>query len=149
MGVPKKRGLKVIRAKVTKHSRLIGRTAAEVQFRETYKAAIVTVQQGGRTATNLLSSLKFRVDDILVLQVSDDCPLLSPPPATASSNSQSFISSTSARFKRSSDKLDNIGVDKNTQPNMTENSDVVGSRNDYVMASSTVVCMIVLTLLRR
>ena len=147
MGVSKKRGLKVIRAKVTKHSRLIGRTAAEVQFRETYKAAIVAVQQGGRNATNRLSSLKFRVDDILVLQVSEDCPLLSPPSATKSSNTKSFMSSISARFNKSSD---NIGVDENTQPNATESSDVeVGGRNDDVMASSTMVCKIVSTLLCR
>lgn len=125
VGVSKKRGLKVIRAKVTKHSRLIGRTAAEVQFRETYKAAIVVVQQGGRNATDRLSSLKFGVNDILVLQVSEDCPLLSPPTATTSSNSKSFMSSISARF-----------------------SDVeVGARNDDSTASSTMVCKIVSTLL--
>ncbi len=148
MGVSKKRGLKVIRAKVTKHSRLIGRTAAEVQFRETYKAAIVVVQQGGRNATDRLSSLKFGVNDILVLQVSEDCPLLSPPTATTSSNSKSFMSSISARLNKSSDKLDHTGVYENTQPNTTASSDVeVGGRNDDATASSTMVCKIVSTLL--
>ena len=149
MEVPKKRGLKVIRVKVTKHSRLVGRTAAEVQFRETYKAAIVAVQQGGRNAMNRLSSLKFRADDILILQVSDDCPLLSPPPETASSASKSFVSSMSARFNKSSDKLDHMGVDENAQRNITESSDVeVGSRNGAT-ASSSLVCKIVSYLLCR
>jgi uncharacterized protein with PhoU and TrkA domain len=115
----KKRGLKVIRARVTKHSRLVGHTAAELQFRETYKAAIVAVQQGGRNAVKPLSSLKFGVDDILVLQVSDDSPLLSPAPATTSS--RSLITSMSERFKNSDQSG---GSDENTLPNTTERSDV-------------------------
>ena len=138
MGVLKKQGLKVIRARVTKHSRLVGHTAAEVHFRETYKAAIVAVQQGGRNAKKSLSSLKFKVGDILVLQVSDDCPLLSPPPATTSSSSKSMMTSMSARFK----SADQFGADENALPNTTERSDVeVGSRNDSM--ASTVVCKIV------
>lgn len=79
MEAQKKRGLKVLRVRVTKTSRLIGRTASEVQFRKVYKAAIVTVQQGGKNAVQPLSSLRFGSGDILVLQVSDDSPLLSPP----------------------------------------------------------------------
>ena len=75
----KKRGLRVIRAAVTKNSSLIGRTAAEINFRETYKAAIVAVQKGGRNAS--LSSLQFGAGDILVMQASDDSPLLKIPPA--------------------------------------------------------------------
>jgi len=128
----KKRGLKVIRVRVTKHSRLVGHTAAELQFRETYKAAIVAVQQGGRNAVKPLSSLKFGVDDILVLQVSDDSPLLSPAPATTSS--RSLITSMSERFKNSDQSG---GSDENTLPNTTERSDVEvggtaarGRRND-------------------
>ena len=73
----KKQGTKVIRVKVTKNSRLVGKTAAEVHFRENYKAAIVAVQQGGKNAVKNISSLKFGVGDILVLQVGDDSPLLS------------------------------------------------------------------------
>jgi TrkA-C domain len=104
-----------------KHSRLVGHTATEVQFRETYKAAIVAVQQGGRNAVTPLSSLKFRVDDILVLQVSDDSPLVSPPPATTTPLcAKSLITSMSGRFKRS----DQFGADENTLPNTTERSDV-------------------------
>ena len=74
----KTRGLKVLRARVTKNSRLVGQTAVDVQFNKNYKAAIVAVQQGGRNATQPLSTLTFAADDILVLQVSDDSPLLSP-----------------------------------------------------------------------
>jgi hypothetical protein len=127
----KKRGLKVIRVRVTKHSRLVGHTAAELQFRETYKAAIVAVQQGGRNAVKPLSSLKFGVDDILVLQVSDDSPLLSPAPATTSS--RSLITSMSERFKNSDQSG---GSDENTLPNTTERSDVeVGSTAVCVKAA--------------
>ena len=35
--VLKKGGLKVLRARVTRNSRLIGQTAVDVQFRENYK----------------------------------------------------------------------------------------------------------------
>ena len=79
----KKQGLTVVRAKITKNSRLVGHTAAEVQFRENYKAAIVAVQQGGKNVVTPVSSLTFGVGDILVLQVSDDSPLLSTPATTA------------------------------------------------------------------
>ena len=93
----KKQGLKVIRVKVTKNSRLVGNTAAEVHFRESYKAAIVAVQQGGKNAVKNLSSLKFGAGDILVLQVSDDSPLLSS---------------------------DHFGADENTSPSTMERSDI-------------------------
>ena len=74
------RGLKVIRAVVTKGSRLVGQTAAQVDFRERYKSAIVAVQQGGKNTTQALSLVKFTVGDILVLQASDESPLLVRPP---------------------------------------------------------------------
>lgn len=74
----KKRGLRVIRAAVTKNSSLIGRTATETNFRETYKAAIVAVQKGGRNAA--LSSVRLGAGDVLVMQASDDSPLLKRPP---------------------------------------------------------------------
>jgi len=76
----KTRGLKVIRAVVTKGSRLVGNTAAETDFRETYKSAIVAVQQGGKNISQSLSSVKFAVGDVLVLQASDESPLLVRPP---------------------------------------------------------------------
>lgn len=74
----KKRGLRVIRAVITKTSTLIGKNAAEVDFRTTYKAAIVAVQKGGRNVT--LSGVVFGSGDVLVLQASDESPLLKPPP---------------------------------------------------------------------
>ena len=76
----KKRGLRVIRARVINGSRLIGKTAADMNFRELYKAAIVAVRQGGTSVNSNLSSLIFQVGDILILQASDDSPLLSRPP---------------------------------------------------------------------
>ena len=77
----KKRGLRVIRARVIQGSRLVGKTASEMDFRATYKAAIVAVQQkGGGTTSSALSSVRLDVGDILVLQASDDSPLVNAPP---------------------------------------------------------------------
>jgi hypothetical protein len=59
---------------------LVGQTAAEVDFRETYKSAIVAVQQGGKNTSQSLSSMKFTVGDVLILQASDESPLLVRPP---------------------------------------------------------------------
>lgn len=82
----------VLRAQVTKNSRLIGKTADDVKFRDTYKAAILVVQQGGKNVTQSLSSLTFGAGDIMILQVSDDCPLLSP--LVASTKRKSILSTT-------------------------------------------------------
>ena len=74
----KKRGLRVIRAAVTKSSSLIGKKVFEVDFRNVYKAAIVAVQKGGRNVA--VSSVVFQRGDVIVLQANDDSPLLKPPP---------------------------------------------------------------------
>jgi hypothetical protein len=77
----KKRGLKVIRATVTKSSGLVGNTATDVDFRQTYKAAIVAVQKRKKDTPEVsLSKTLFDVGDVLVLQASDDSPLLIRPP---------------------------------------------------------------------
>jgi len=85
----KRRGLRVIRAVVTRNSRLVGTTASEGVvgtsgaggFREEYRAAIVAVQRGGRNVTAFgLSGVRFQAGDVLVLQASDDSPLLERPP---------------------------------------------------------------------
>ena len=98
--VLKKGGLKVLRARVTRNSRLVGQTAVDVQFRENYKAAIVAVQQGGKNATQPLSTLTFGAGDVLVLQVTDDCPLLFP--SVRSASRKSLLASMSARSKSQS-----------------------------------------------
>ena len=95
--VLKRGGLKVLQAQVTRTSRLVGQTAANVRFRENYKAAIVAVQQGGKNATQPLSFITFGAGDILVLQVSDDCPLLAP--SVASTAGKSLLSSMSVKSK--------------------------------------------------
>ena len=76
----KKRGLRVIRAVVTAQSQLIGLTAAEANFRKTYKAAIVAVQKGGQR--NAPTTVRFDEGDVLVLQANDNSPLLQEPPPT-------------------------------------------------------------------
>mmetsp|Transcript_15336 Transcript_15336/g.25557 ORF Transcript_15336/g.25557 Transcript_15336/m.25557 type:complete len:871 (-) Transcript_15336:117-2729(-) len=74
----KKRGLRVIRATVTPQSDLVGQTAAQLNFRQTYKAAIVAVQKAGKNSDP--SSVHFDAGDVLVLQASDSSPLLKEPP---------------------------------------------------------------------
>lgn len=76
----KSRGLRVIRAVIPKSSTLIGTNASETNFRLKYKAAIVAVHRDGKSVSNKLSQARFAVGDTVVLQVSDDSPLLIPPP---------------------------------------------------------------------
>jgi di/tricarboxylate transporter len=77
----KHRGLRVIRTRVVKGSRLVGHTGAEVDFRQTYEAGIVALQKKGKNAEIPLSRVRFEVGDILVLQANDASPLLKIPPA--------------------------------------------------------------------
>ena len=79
----KRRGLKVIRAAVTKHSTLIGKSASEANFRSKYKAAIVAVQKSGKNVPtgSQLGNVNFEPGDQLVLQAADDSPLLVRPPS--------------------------------------------------------------------
>mmetsp|Transcript_5533 Transcript_5533/g.13341 ORF Transcript_5533/g.13341 Transcript_5533/m.13341 type:complete len:1248 (+) Transcript_5533:310-4053(+) len=74
----KTRGLRVIRAVITPKSFLVGRSSKDANFRQRYKAAVVAVQKGGRNVP--LSGLIFGVGDVLILQASDDSPLLKRPP---------------------------------------------------------------------
>lgn len=74
----KQRGIRVMRALITKTSSLIGKTVAEVDFRKLYKAAIIAVQKGGRNTA--VSSVVFGFGDIVVLQADEDSPLLKAPP---------------------------------------------------------------------
>ena len=68
----------MIRAVVPKSSKLIGKTAAEVDFRKLYKVGIIAVQKGGKNVA--LSGVVFGHGDVLILQASDDSPLLKAPP---------------------------------------------------------------------
>jgi len=74
----KTRGLRVLRAVVTKTSALLGKTPFDVDFRGMYRAAIVAVQKGGKNVA--ISTVVFGPGDILVLQVAEDSPLLKVPP---------------------------------------------------------------------
>jgi K+/H+ antiporter YhaU regulatory subunit KhtT len=80
----KQRGQRVLRAQVCHGSRLAGQTATEVNFRDTYMAAIVAVQRDGKGVTPESSSLadfRFNEGDVVVLQVSEESPLLQSPPS--------------------------------------------------------------------
>jgi di/tricarboxylate transporter len=74
----KERGLQVIRAIVPKVSSLVGKSASEVDFRRSYRAGVVAIQQGGKNVP--VASVVFGPGDILVLQVTNDSPLLKVPP---------------------------------------------------------------------
>ena len=122
MQAVKQRGLRVIRATVIKGSRLAGATAAEVNFRQGYKAAIVAIQrqEGGNISTNL-SQVRLDVGDVLILQASDDSPLLVVPPEdfytnlkkeeTQQAGSRQTMASTFVNLirRRSSGNLDSMG----------------------------------------
>ena len=74
----KARGLRVLRAVIPKGSSLIGKQPSEVNFRQLYQAAIVAIQKGGSNVA--ISSIIFGPGDVLVLQVSENSPLLKIPP---------------------------------------------------------------------
>ncbi len=77
----KQKGVRIIRAFIPKGSSLIGTCVSGTNFRLKYKAAIIAVQRNGKSPSDRLSTIMFEVSDILVLQVSDDSPLLIRPPA--------------------------------------------------------------------
>lgn len=98
----KHRGSTVIRAKVTAQSSLIGFTVSHSGFNEKYKARIIALQQSLKQERNIAEAV-FTFGDLLVLQVSDDSPLLRRPPADfyqklAKSASTSFIGRNSTSF---------------------------------------------------
>ena len=79
-GVSKQRGLSVIRTVVTDQSRLVDKTCDDIDFRKTYKAAIVGVQKKDKSEVNLLTEVVFAPGDVLVLQADEDSFLLVRPP---------------------------------------------------------------------
>lgn len=72
-----KSGIQVVRAVVTKNSTFIGKQPGSVDFRDAYKATIVAYQKEGKNAA--LNS-DMEAEDVLVLQVLADSPLLLKPP---------------------------------------------------------------------
>lgn len=76
----KQKGVRIIRAFIPKGSSLIGTCVSGTNFRLKYKAAIIAVQRNGKSPSDRLSTIMFEISDILVLQVSDDSPLLIRPP---------------------------------------------------------------------
>ena len=74
----KRGGVRVIRAVVTPASTLNGKTSGDVDFKNRFKAAVVAIQKGGRNVP--LSGFEFGSGDVLILQTSNDSPLLKEPP---------------------------------------------------------------------
>jgi len=75
----KEKGLQVIRAVVTEHSKLVGRTPAQVNFNQQYKSKIVAIQKKGHNTTENMNNVVIDAGDMLVLQAQDDSPLLKRP----------------------------------------------------------------------
>mmetsp|Transcript_10992 Transcript_10992/g.24601 ORF Transcript_10992/g.24601 Transcript_10992/m.24601 type:complete len:1321 (-) Transcript_10992:427-4389(-) len=134
----KTRGLKVIRAIVTSKSRLLGKTAEEASFRERYQAAIVAVQKGGKNVPSSLTEVKFDAGDVLVLQASDESPLLTPPPpdfyrhmddeGRKASTAKKFLNRMSKRLSRNSllsldETADESRIVRSTVPNEESGDD--------------------------
>ena len=94
-GAAKRRGLSVLRAIVTDQSRLVDKTLEDIDFRATYKSAIIAIQKKDKSEVTVLAEASFAPGDILVLQADDDSPLLVRPPsnfydAKASSSSGGY-----------------------------------------------------------
>jgi len=130
----KHRGLRVVRAVVTKQSNLVGLNAAEANFREKYKAAIVAVQRGGQSSTEKLSLIQFQANDMLILQANDNSPLLLRPPeefyktqkrtrSTSPAALSRFIKKKFGSFGSQSDLL-SIKSDKSDGSARTNSSEV-------------------------
>eukprot|EP01082_Thalassiosira_pseudonana_P009116 g8017.t1.1.5e17418a g8017 g8017.t1 contig27:269-3016(-) len=77
----RQRGLQVIRVRV-RDGRLACRTLSDIpDFREMYKSAVVAIiQKNGKVHTESLASVTLDVGDQLILQVSEQSPLLESPP---------------------------------------------------------------------
>lgn len=58
-GAAKQRGLSVIRAVVTDNSSLLEKTLDDINFRATYKAAIIAVQKKDKTQVETLADIRF------------------------------------------------------------------------------------------
>ena len=58
----------VIEAVVAPHSRMVGRSTAELQLRSRYAASLLAISRGGQDITSRLRHVKFRPGDVLVLQ---------------------------------------------------------------------------------
>ena len=80
VGAEKSGGMPVIRVQVTDRSSLAHVPVADVDFRGRYKAAIMAVSKADGSNVENLRELQFSPGDILVLQASDDSPLLVRPP---------------------------------------------------------------------
>ena len=117
----RQRGLQVIRAHIRDGSRLIGKTLSDVSnFRDTYKAAVVSIQKlNSRVQHESLLSMIFEVGDLLVLQVSDDSPLLESPPERFYLHDDSKRNLISL-FSSSNPKLSDRNIDKNIDVDVEE-----------------------------
>lgn len=75
----RKRGARMIRARVTEFSNLVRKAAEDVNFRSTYGAAIVAVLSRGKNMSSP-RSVVFEAGDTLILQAQEDSPLLAEVP---------------------------------------------------------------------
>jgi hypothetical protein len=112
----RRRGHCVIRAIVTPISSLAGKTLAYVNFRGTYKAAIVAVLIQGKTVHTPVAEMEFQVGNVIVLQAEEDSLLLVEPPADfydkleAHAKKSSTNDSSSSKFLYKENAIDSDKV---------------------------------------
>ncbi len=83
-------GASIIRAAVTQESRLVGKTASDVNFNVKYKADILAIQRKGKNVTAHLSRTPFEVGDVLILTAfRESCLLKQNSPAYSTRRSSS------------------------------------------------------------
>jgi di/tricarboxylate transporter len=127
----------VVRAVVTKVSSLIGKKPDGINFRDTYKAAIVAYQKQEKNAS--LNSV-IEAGDVFVLQAKEDSPLVRvPPPEFYKSLKRGFLSrvfgsaSTTSLPQRSKD--DDHEVWKNLRVDFEDKIDEDGlAKGEFLTA---------------
>jgi K+/H+ antiporter YhaU regulatory subunit KhtT len=134
----KERGLRVMRAVITKTSSLIGKAASDVDFRRSYKAAVVAIQKGGKNVA--ISSFVFGPGDVLVLQVEEDSPLLKVPPPSfykrisehkdaATLSRASSVASFVNKFAKSVSRMSTENLESMGKPKIVEFDEELANEN--------------------
>ena len=119
--------VEVIRARILENSPLVGTTPSECKFRHKFKASIVAVQSAGHSGSAADGDLRrghlgktiFQANDILMLHVSQESPLL-----TQKRERESYASENSKRGMVRSASRRNISMDDLELPTFTCGDDL-------------------------
>jgi di/tricarboxylate transporter len=111
-GFIKQGGSRVIRVQVLPGSSLVSMMAKDVDFRTRYGAALVSLQRRGKSEAHSLAKIKLESGDELVLQVSDESPLLCPPNTNESGEKMSKSGHNKGSKSLGSESLSNLIVNQ-------------------------------------